>query len=200
MGAVLEGNEDIKWTPSVIVSKYSIADTREMDELLGRPALEADFREYGVEPEDYAYSEGNALTTVGLQRLGDLFTGASAFGFTASRGMMGVGDSSTANSPAVSPAYTALLGTASTGQFYVPITGAASSTNGLVAASANFTSAQANYQWNEWCWAIATAAPVANSSFATATTSGVMLNRKVQNLGTKASGATWTLSASVQFS
>lgn len=49
---------------------------------------------------------------------------------------------------------------------------------------ATFGGADANFAWNEW--------GVFNAS-----TGGVMLNRKVESLGTKASGSTWVLTVTI---
>jgi len=51
----------------------------------------------------------------------------------------------------------------------------------------DFTSAEANFDWEEW------------GLFNHATT-GQMLSRKVESLGTKASGSTWTLTATYDLS
>lgn len=53
---------------------------------------------------------------------------------------------------------------------------------------ATFTTAQANFAWNEWA--------IFNSTGA----SRRMLNRKVQALGTKTSAASWTLTVSISLS
>jgi hypothetical protein len=47
-----------------------------------------------------------------------------------------------------------------------------------------FTGSEANFAWNEW-------------GVFNAATGGVMLNRKVESLGTKASGSTWVLQVQI---
>lgn len=49
---------------------------------------------------------------------------------------------------------------------------------------ATFGGTEANFAWNEW------------GTF-NASTGGTMLNRKVESLGTKASGATWVLTVQI---
>ena len=49
---------------------------------------------------------------------------------------------------------------------------------------ATFSGTEANFAWNEW-------------GVFNAATGGVMLNRKVESLGTKASGSTWILQVQV---
>jgi hypothetical protein len=47
-----------------------------------------------------------------------------------------------------------------------------------------FSGSEANFAWNEW-------------GVFNAATGGVMLNRKVESLGTKASGSTWVLQVQI---
>lgn len=63
------------------------------------------------------------------------------------------------------------------------------SANAQIVFRATFTGGEANFQWNEWI--------VANS--ATAAT-GRALNRKVETLGTKGSGSTWTITVTLTLS
>lgn len=189
-------NDSIKWWPTIEVIKYNPDTCRDLTDYLGYAPQAADLRRMelteGLVPDDILVVEGNALVTVGQQRLSDLVIGTGQ-AFTTTRGMTGVGDSATA----WGAGNTALLGT---NQYYQALDGAPTSVNGTITAATTYTSGNANFVWNEWCWAIATATPVSSASFTTATTTGVMFNRKVQSLGTKASGAVWTLQASVAIS
>jgi hypothetical protein len=139
-----------------------------------------------ITPDDVLYVPGNSLVTVGAQRVSDLLTGTGT-AFSSTRGVAGVGTSTTA----FSAAHTALQGTA----YYQGLDSAPGSVNGVITAYSTFTGSNANHAWEEWCWAIATATPVASTNFNTATTTGTMLNRKVQAMGTKVSTAVWTLAA-----
>lgn len=181
--------DSITWHPEVVVNKWSPETVREATAFLGHEPNSVELMALTGAPDDTAYASGNQLVTVGLARIGDLIIGTGAQAFTASRGVVGVGTSTTA----FSAAHTALQGTA----YYTGVTTGPSNTNGAITATADFSSGVANHAWEEWCWAVATAAVVPSTSFTTATTTGVMLNRKVQSLGTKASGALWTLSATV---
>lgn len=73
---------------------------------------------------------------------------------------------------------------------------------GVLVATATIASANANFAWNEWCWATGTGAVTAGSNgtttagspFATAS-SWAMVNHKTNvALGTKASGSSWVFS------
>lgn len=189
-------HDTIKWFPRFQVAKWSPETVREITELLGHEPNSMELMALTGAPDQITEGEGNALVTVGLQRITSLITSNTPKPFSNTYGMAGVGDSATG----FSAAHTALQGTASTGQFYVPLNASnpiQPTVGGVISAAADFSGSQANYTWNEWCWAIATTTPVANSSFNTATTTGVMINRAIQNLGTKANGAVWTLSAQV---
>jgi hypothetical protein len=184
--------DTIKWSPVAEVFKYNPQTVRDFIAEFGFEPTKADFDLLGVAHDDYVRSEGNALVNAGLQRLSDLITGTGQ-AFTTTRGMSGVGNSTTATTGVM----TALQGAS---QLYKALDGAPGSAVGVISGSTTYQTGEANFAWEEWCWAISTAAPVTNASFATATTSGVMLNRKVQALGTKASGAVWTLQATITLS
>lgn len=76
-----------------------------------------------------------------------------------------------------------------------------SGTPGQLNGQATYTSANANFAWQEWCWFVATSPSTGgNATLASAGTSPIMLNRKVTSLGTKGSGASWVFSQTVTFS
>jgi len=190
--------DTIKWNMRATVIKYDPGSVERITRMLGHEPTGPDLRRLEslalIEPDDVVDVIGNAVLDAGKQRLGDLITGTgSPVAFSATRGVTGVGNGTTGNTSGM----TALQGAS---QFYKGLDGAPSSLTGVISASATFTAAEGNFAWEEWCWAIATAAPVASSSFSTATTSGVIINRKVQSLGTKANGAVWTLAAQVSLS
>jgi hypothetical protein len=184
-------HEGITWKMRAKVLKYEPETMARLTEKYGHEPTPNELRALEtlglIKPDDIVDVIGNALVNVGKQRLGDLITG-SGQAFTTTRGMTGVGNSTTA----VGGSDTALLGAS---QLYKALDGAPTSVTGVITASTTFTGSEANFAWEEWCWAIATASPVTNASFATATTSGVMVNRKVQSLGTKVLNAVWTLQA-----
>jgi hypothetical protein len=184
--------DSMKWWPRVTVQKWNPETVREITAFLGHEPNSMELMALTGAPDEITEGEGNALTTAGLQRVTSLITSNTPKPFSNTYGMAGVGDSSAA----FAVGQTTLQGTS----FYVGLNASMPvqpTVAGAISATADFSGTQANYIWNEWCWAIATTTPVANATFATATTGGVMLNRAIQNLGTKASGAVWTLSAQV---
>jgi hypothetical protein len=190
--------DGIKWWPTATVEKYDAGTVRDIAAHLGITVPEVGGRELdfmrlheGLIPDDILVVEGNALVAAGKTRIADLIIGTGQ-AFTQTRGVIGVGTSSTA----VTGSETALLGTA----YYKGLDQAPGNTAGVISARSTFNAGEAEHAWSEWCWAIATAAVVPSTSFTTATTTGVMLNRKVESLGTKGAGAVWTLSASITIS
>lgn len=188
--------DSITWKARARVIKYNpetiIALTAELGHEPTGPELRYLESIGFIRPDEIVDIEGNAVVDVGKQRLGDLITG-SGQAFTTARGVIGVGTSTSSTTGGM----TALQGGS---QLYKGLDGAPTSVVGLITSAATFTGSEANFAWEEWCLAAATAAPVTNSSFATATTSGTMLNRKAQSMGTKVSPAVWTLQTQVQVS
>lgn len=122
---------------------------------------------------------GNLLTTVGIQRVLDLMIGAGGTSFANANAYLGVGDSTTA----ATVGQTDLV--AGTNKLRKAMDATYPSRSGTVVTfRSTFGTADANYAWNEWA--------IFNASAA-----GTMLNRKVESLGTKASGNTWVLSVSI---
>ncbi len=186
---------EINWHAHARVLKYTPKQVAEVEEFLGQKAVQADFERLGVKPADMSEADGNLLTTAGLTRITNLIInngGTQAFSNT--RAAVGVGDSST--TATVSDA--ALGGNSSTHSWWMGAD-ASNPTNsaGVITCNATFNDNNSQFAWNEWGFAVATAAITPNAVFATATTTGVLLNHKIQSLGTKGAGATWTLQATI---
>ena len=189
--------DSLKWHPSVRVDKYNPETVADITRSLGRRPTAEDYAR--ITPDDVVTVEGNDLTTAGLTRIANLIVGtASTPAFsgpsTGAKGLIGVGNGATA----FSAAHTDLQGAS---KFFAPITGTPTISGGAFTASTLFLGSEANFTWEEWCFAIGTGTTVKNAVLATAGGgSAVMLNRRVQNLGTKTSGAEWTLTATVTLS
>ena len=127
-----------------------------------------------IRPWETVVGDYNAMVDVGINFALGLIIGTGT-AYSNANAYLGVGDSSTAWSTTHTDlqAATNKLRTGMKATF--PTTGTK-----LVTFSSDFTTGQANWVWNEWC--IANAVSGATS----------LLSRKVENLGTKASG-TWTL-------
>lgn len=127
---------------------------------------------------------GNVLLNEGINELNALLAGTGATKFDNTNANMGVGDDPTA----ADAAQTGLL--AATNKLYVimdtsyPTYGTAQKTTWR----STFASAQANFAWKE--------ITVANGGSDAAKN----LNRKVQDMGTKASGSTWVATLEITLS
>lgn len=127
-------------------------------------------------PYEIIVDEGNLLMTNGAFDLWTAVTGGSISGgyFSNANANIGVGDSATA----AAAGQTDLQASSNKLRKAMDATYPIVATNTCKFQS-TFGSSEANFSWQEW-------------SIFNAASSGRMLNRAVANLGTKASGATWT--------
>ena len=121
--------------------------------------------------------EGNLLVTTGLNALLTLLIGGGGTAFNNANANLGVGDSATA----AAIGQTDLVAGANKQRAVMVATYPTTPASGATSFRSDF--ATANFVWNEWAIFNAAAA-------------GTMLNRKVESLGTKASG-TWTLTSTI---
>lgn len=131
-------------------------------------------------PFEVIEGEGNLLTNIGAQRLWEGLIGTALTVFSNANARLGVGDSSTAEADT----QTDLQAASNKLRKAMDATFPSISTDTITFRS-TFTTSEANYVWAEWA--------VFNAASA-----GDMLNRKVAALGTKGSGATWTLTVTIQ--
>lgn len=115
-----------------------------------------------------------ALTTAGRNHIASAIIGGGVTAFNNANAYLGVGNSSTA----FSAAHTDLQG-GSKARKAMDATYPTLSTN-VITAVATFGSSDANFAWEE-------------VGFFNASSSGTMMSRLVQAMGTKASGSTWVL-------
>lgn len=182
--------ESIKWHPTIVVSKWNPDTVRQVqaDLMDGIEPCVQDFERLGIKADDFAYADGNLLVTTGSTRIAQLITGVGGtVAFNAAQGYVGVGDGS------ASPTTVGMTDLQGTNKYYVPLATGPSLSGGTISVTANYGSSVANFAWNEWCFGIAASTNAAG----TAAPTGVMLNRKPQALGTKANGATWTITAAL---
>jgi hypothetical protein len=154
----------------------------------------ADFHRLGVASYETTELLGNLITNAGWTRLMNLLTaqgGTQALSATATR--IGVGNSSTAE------AYTdtdlqAAAGAAN--RYFQPVSGAGTLGTRTLAFSATFGTGDGNFAWNEFGIDVGTPTVTAGT-----TVNALLFNRKAGIAqGTKASGQTWTATATVTFS
>jgi hypothetical protein len=165
----MERKESARWLCRFQLSKYH-------EDIASYRGREAEFHQI-FKPYEVIDGEGNLLLNSGIDEMWDLIVGDSANHYNNASAQIGVGDSST---PA-SPSQTDLQ--AATNKTYKGMeSGYPTSASQKATFKASFGDSEANYAWNEW---------VVKQS-----TSSKCLNRKVESLGTKASG-TWTLEVNI---
>lgn len=149
----------------------------------------ADFAKLRVAPYDASEFVGNLITNAGWTRLMNLLTNqGSTQALDATHARIGVGNGTT---PAEAYADTDLAASAgSTNRWFQLVSGAGTLGTRTLAFAATFASADGNFAWNE-----------AGLDFGTAsgnTVTAPLLNHKVGIAqGTKASGQTWTATATL---
>lgn len=128
--------------------------------------------------------DGNLLLNEGINLLWSLAAGGAGTDFGNANAYLGVGDSSTA----ASASQTGLQ--AATNKLYKAMDASYPTygTDQKITFKATFTSAEANFDWNEFT--------VANGN----SDAAVNLNRKVSTQGTKVSGQTWELTLEITLS
>jgi hypothetical protein len=125
--------------------------------------------------------EGNVFLNEGITFIWQAVTGATGLTyFDGAHSYIGVGDGTAAEDPS----QTGLQGT---NKYYKLVDSGYPQVSGnAVKFRATFGPNEANFSWKEWT--------VANGN----SDAAVNLNRKVQDMGTKASGTTWTIEVQLQ--
>ena len=136
-----------------------------------------------VKPKKVIKKEGNIFLNEGINFIWNAVTGQTGLTyFNSANSYIGVGD----GTAAASADQTGLQGT---NKYYKLVDSGYPTISGTtVIFRATFGGTEANFAWNEWT--------VANGSSDTA----INLNRKVESLGTKPSGATWVLEVQLTIS
>jgi hypothetical protein len=131
--------------------------------------------------------DGNLAMFGGISKMWEATIGNSITAFSNANAAIGVGDSTTAAAGTQTDmqAATNKLRKAMDSTYPQHTDGTASGNASIIFRS-TFGTSEANFAWQEW--------GVFNSATAGA---GSMLNRKVESLGTKASGSTWQLTVTL---
>lgn len=157
----------------------------------GQPTSD-DFNRLGITPYLTTEITGNLITNAGWTRLMNLATNQGATqALDATHTRIGAGDGTT---PAEAYADTDLAAAAgSTHRWFQPVSGAGTLGTRTLAFAASFGSSDGNFAWNEF------GIDVTSGTAAAGNTVGALLfNHKVGiSQGTKASGQTWTATATL---
>jgi hypothetical protein len=200
--------DGLTWRAHAHVDKYSadqeafaIARARREDLLLldrGRVTnLGALLKRFTGPPEfgeiDVA---GNLLTTVGLNLITQLLIGTTTVGsIKNAQAIVGVGATATA----ATVGDTALGANAGSAWYQQADGSNPTQANGVITMLCTFATGNANFAWNEWCWASTTTGTITAGATLASVSSGteVMWNHKIASLGTKTSAASWAFTTTV---
>jgi hypothetical protein len=154
----------------------------------GAPVQDRHFRRLGIKPYLVTETTGNLITNAGYTRIGNLFTAQGATqAFDAAHCRIGAGNGSTA------VAYTdtdlsAVAGSANRWFQLVSAVFTIGATRTWTVA-ATFGTADGNFTWNEF--------GIDQGTASGNTVTAILLNHALSSQGTKASGQTWTATATI---
>lgn len=192
-GAGIHAADEIRWRPVALVEKWDDDQLAFVQRRTGILAPSGDVLAAHVAPYEVVEAVGNLLTTAGLNRLTSLMIGAGGQAATATATRLGVGNSTVA--AAVGQTDLQAAAGAANRQFKVMDATYPTQSNGVLTFKSTFPTGEANFAWDEWCVDIGTPTVVDGT-----TVNALMLNRRVQALGTKTSAGTWALTATITIS
>lgn len=188
------------WHAHATIYKYGAdkADAARARAGIPNPSLDL-LHTMGFAPDEILEVDGNLLTTAGLTRLTGLFIGTgSLVAFDNSHAFIGVGTSSTA----ATVGDTALGSNASSNAWYRPVDASyPAASGGVISMNATFGGSDANFAWNEWGAGISgSSSPTPANAIASVGTSPILVNHKIQSMGTKGTGTIWGVLGSITIS
>lgn len=189
--------ETSRWHTAMTVHKYK-QDTVlgvKHDLLGGREPVWADFQAHGVSPDDFAHEEGNLMVTVGLNLLTSLLIGGAGNTFSNAKAIVGVGNSST--TAVIADVHLGGDGSTTTAWYQGADATFPTQANGLITCNATVATGNANWAWNEWCFATGSGTITPGGTLASVGTGVVMINHKIASLGTKVSTAVWVAQGTI---
>lgn len=193
IGAGQHAADSIRWQPHALVEKWDADQLAFVQRRTGILVPSGDVLAAHVDPYEVLEVAGNLLTTAGLNRITSLIIAGGGQAATNTSARLGVGNSTTA--AAVGQTDLQASAGASNRQFKIMDATYPTQSNGVLTFKSTFPTTEANFAWEEWCVDIGTPT-VADGT----TVNALMLNRKVQSLGTKTSAGTWALTATITLS
>ena len=186
--------DTLNWYGCLAVEKFDAQQVREAIERTGLTAPSgADFARLGIAPREVIEGGPNLLTTAGLGRITSLIIGGGGQAATNTATRIGVGDG-TGDAAIGDVDLDADAG--STHRYFMTMDATyPQAADGVMTFKASFASADGNFAWQEWAIDVSTPTVAAGT-----TVGGVMLNRKVESKGTKASGSVWVATATITLS
>jgi hypothetical protein len=173
------------------IRRYSAEQTLFAASVLGREPTEQDFQALGIDPYDESEVDGNLITTAGWGRLTALANAAGGNAVTSTTARVGAGN----GGGTAAAGDTDLSASAGSANRWFQTCTVSNPTSTTLQFVASFGSADGNFAWNEFGIDIGTATVTSGN-----TVNAVLLNHKTSIAqGTKASGQTWTATATLTF-
>lgn len=135
-----------------------------------------------ADPDEVMEGEGNLLTTAGASTLWTALTGGAGTAFNNANAVLGVGDSNAVEAVGQIDLQAAFNKQRKGMDASYPVV-----SGNQVTFRATFLGGDANFTWAEW-------------GLFNAASGGTMLNRKVQPIGSKSSGAVWVFTITISLS
>lgn len=183
----------------ILVRRWDAAQTSWATQCLGREPIALDFDALGIKPySETEHIDANLIVHAGWAALLGGIAGTSiGTKFSNTAGRVGVGTSSTA-ATAADVQLGGDTGSGSTTSYYQLVSAAPTITTNVAPAtlvfSATYGTGVANFAWNEFGIDNGTA-----SSVTTVSSGYVFINHGISAQGTKASGQTWNITATLNF-
>lgn len=191
---MIKTHDPLKWRVHALVEKWSPEETAWALRRTGASWLSGNQMCRVVGPaSEFAEAAGNLLTTAGLNRLTSLLIAGGGQGITNTSARLGTGNSTTAEAVGQTDLQAAAGST--NRWFQVMDASFPTQSNGVVTLKSTFGTADGNFAWQEWGVDVGTPTVTSGNTVA-----ALLFNRKVASLGTKASGATWALTATITIS
>jgi len=182
-----EASGDTRWQ----IRRYSEQQTVAAAVILGREPTEEDFQRLRFTPYDESVVDGNLVVTAGWGRITTLVNAGTGNLITSTTARVGAGNGG-GTAAAGDTDLSAAAGSANRWFQTCTVTVPASNSLQFVAT---FGTADGNFAWNEFGIDIGTATVTSGN-----TVNAVLLNHKTSiGQGTKASGQTWTATATLTF-
>lgn len=194
VGAGLSLAEGARWRCDWTVDRWDAEQTRWATARLGHQPDAGDFARLRIRPYESSLVAGNLLTTAGLNRLTSLAIAGGGQGLTNTACRIGVGDG--AGTAAVGDTDLSASAGSTHRWFQVMAATYPQQSNGVITLQSAFGTADGNFAWNEFGIDVGT--PTVSSGN---TVAALLFNHRTSIAqGTKASGQTWTATATITIS
>lgn len=195
VGVLAAVRDGVHGTTDWRVDRWDADQTQWARQVIDRPPGAGDFALLGVRPYETTEVVGNLVTTAGLGRLTSLLIAGGGQAITNTSARLGVGDG--AGTAAVGDTDLSAAAGSTHRWFQIMDATYPQQSNGVLTLRATFGTADGNFTWSEFGIDIKASPPASSGN----TVNEVLFNHKTSIAqGTKASGQTWTATATITFS